>query len=98
MEINETWTLFGALIHQDFLLDYPDFYSGVMEVIKNFSPQQKEEIYFILQNLVTCDYSPAELSEIWRKSGAEIFVMDDEIKKFLSEILSAASNEIKIRL
>ncbi len=90
MEISEAWLLLGSYIHWDFTDQYPDLGSGILDVLKNFSPRQQEELCLFLKNLVTGDYTAAELSEIWDKSGAGFFVLGHEIKAFLSEIFSKA--------
>lgn len=93
MEILEIWVFMGSHIHQDFLLDYPDFFSGISAIVRDLSAAQKEDLYSFLKELTSSKYTAKEQLEIWSKSGAEFFVTESQISDFLSEVFKTVENE-----
>lgn len=87
MELPDIWLLFGAYIHQDFLLDHPDFVSGIREIVGSFSEDQRSQLLTYLAGLVDSSRSGQELAEIWRASGASFLVADDDAREFLRSLI-----------
>ena len=88
MEIIDIWQAFGQLIHQDFLLDYPDLFSGFVEMFNDFPIAQRKELYCFLVQIVNAGHTPEELADIWGQSGSVIWVETDQMPRLFSDLVS----------
>lgn len=85
--MNESWAVFGKHIHQDFLIDHPDFFSGLPFVWKNVPHSLRQEFIISLRQVLSSGARGPALAKLWRDSGAQIFVPDHQIKNFLQQVL-----------
>ena len=95
MEFPEIWLFFGAQIHQDFLIDYPDFLSGIFDLLNDLTENQRVELYEFLKDVKSSGYSNQQLLKIWEGSGAEIFVVSEKINLLFDEIYKATEGKVK---
>ncbi|MDF1846706.1 MAG: hypothetical protein P1U69_05870 [Parvibaculaceae bacterium] len=95
MEITDIWIRFGEHIHQDFLIDFPDFFSGIPDILRNCSAEQKQELQLFLKELMSANISSDERLEAWLASEANIFVTTDQIDAFIQEIAKTVEKDLK---
>jgi hypothetical protein len=95
MEIPEIWFLLGNHLHQDFMVDYPDFISGLMFIIQDFSPNQNIALHNFLLSLKEMSLSNQQLAEIWAKSGSQILIGDQNTQAIYDELLKAVELQLK---
>ena len=93
IEVIDVWLIFGSHIHQDFLMEFPDFYSGIAVIFNDLSSRQQDDVYAFLKSVLESEYTPVEKLEIWNQSGAELFVTPHQIDDFLSKILDTFEAE-----
>lgn len=91
--MNRAWSAFGKQIHQDFLLDHPDFFSGLPMVWQSVPQPLRKEVIVFLRAALESGARGAALSKLWQESGAEIFVPENQIAEFLRQILAAIEAE-----
>lgn len=96
MDIPEIWLFFGSQIHQDFLIDHPDFLTGIIELLGDFSSSQKVELLKFLNHIHSSNLSNLELSEVWRNSGSEIFVSGEKIDLLFDELFLIVKKQTTI--
>ena len=94
MSMPEVWFLFGANIHQDFLLDYPDFVSGILAIVQDLNSEQLKELFLFVHELIESDHTLRHKCEIWDKSGTMISVTPSEINMLLSEVYSVVKESM----
>lgn len=92
-KIPDVWLKFGSAIHQDFLEDYPDFFSGIAEIYTNLTPSEQDELYDIILELNKPDYHMGIKGKYWAKSGAEIGVAGRDRYKFFGEVLATIEKQ-----
>lgn len=93
MEIVDAWMVFGGHIHQGFLRDFPDFFSGVAVIFNDLSSREQEEFCSFLKKLLESGYPATKKLEVWNKSGSELYVTPSQIDAFLSQILDVVEAE-----
>lgn len=72
-QIPKSWTFLGEQIHQDFLIDYPDFWSGVVEIFAGLDAKERQElIRFIHRGIAKEKEKPGMLKKLWFRSGAQV--------------------------
>jgi len=86
------WKKLGESIHQDFMLDYPDFWSGIEEFAKDISKEEREDLIQYLRPLVEIDQPGGHLKRIWKNTGAQIIITRIKPKEFFAELLSRFSS------
>lgn len=86
MQIVEAWLIFGAHIHQDFLLDYPNFIEGVDYILSNMTALETQQLKDFLGTVLNSNVSESEMLDLWQKSGTEILVDKRQIHDFLEMI------------
>ena len=84
MTIPDVWLSFGIFLHQDFLLMYPDFFSGILEFANSLPQSQREEFVLLISDLANSDMSKQEIYEFWNKSGTQLII--DDLPKMFTEI------------
>lgn len=89
----EIWLTFGMLIHQDFLLVHPDFFSGITDIAQGFSPAQRQEVHALLHEILSDKYNNTERVQFWNNSGASFSVLESEIVPWLEQVLEAVKKE-----
>lgn len=94
MQAPDIWIQFGEHIHQDFLDDYPDFVSGIADILRNFSAEQRQELHLFLKELLGADISPDEKLDTWWATEADIFVVTDQIDDFLKQIAKTVEDSL----
>lgn len=87
LEVTETWLQFGSHIHQDFLLDHPEFLSGIQEVYTFLTEHEKEELYQIFLEINNGSYDTTFKENYWEKSGADFFIVGEGINAFFEQAL-----------
>ena len=74
MVIPKVWILFGTFLHQDFLLMYPDFFSGIADFAKGLSPSELQEFKLFISEVVRRDLDSNELQGLWSKSESQLVI------------------------
>jgi len=95
MEITDLWIQFGQHIHQDFLIEFPDFFSGIAFVLTNFSVEQKQELLLFLKELLSADLTPDQKLDIWLASEASFFVSTEQIDVFLRQLAEIVDKDLE---
>ena len=96
MELPEIWLFFGAQIHQDFLIDYPDFLSGISDLLDDLTASQRVELYEFLRDIKSNGYSNQQLAKVWGGSGAEIYIVGERFDLFFDEIYKVVEKSVKL--
>jgi hypothetical protein len=89
------WRKFGSLIHQDFMLDCPDLYSGMEATYAGLTRAEQEEVYAILVKLNADECLTGELKRMWRQSGASYAT--NKPKLFFAEMLRSVEKVRSLR-
>ena len=84
---DEILKLFCTHIHQGFLTDFPDFFSGVTYILNDFTNDQISMLHASLTELNTSGYTNSEKVRTWENAGAQFSVSAKQISAFLDEIL-----------
>ena len=95
MEISEIWLFLGMQIHQDFLIDYPDFFSGVIEVMNDLSYEDRVKLSNYLSDIQSQNLSNIELGKLWESSGSQIFMNGDSIELFYEKLANTVNDSLK---
>lgn len=90
MSIPEVWLSFGIFLHQDFIVMYPDFFSGVVEFAQGLSSAERYEFKTFISEVVSADLSKQELYDLWEKSGSQLRV--DNLPEMFIEIDKTLKN------
>ena len=94
MIVEELWFKFGMMIHQDFLLDHPDFFSGIYDILQNFNFKEKELLHkYLIESIDLCKTNKCKL-DIWINSGAEIIITEGQISDFFEKIIEIVTHDI----
>jgi len=94
MEIPAVWIFFGEYIHQDFLLDYPDFLSGIKFILHDMTTNQRLELLQFLSHINGNEYQKDELIKIWNSSTAQLVFTIDDISRLFSELFKIVNISI----
>lgn len=86
MDAPDVWFALGDQIHQDYLLLYPDFFSGIVEFYLSLSDVEKSTLVDYIDYLLAADFSNRELTNLWSSSGSSYILEDNDMKQFLLEI------------
>jgi hypothetical protein len=86
VEIPQVWFRFGCLVHQDFIDDHADIFSGFSTIFEAMSAADRQELAGFLAHVVA-HRTPEELSEIWYASEAQIWIEPKGFPRFYSELL-----------
>ena len=84
----KVWKKLGGYIHQDYMLDHPDFWSGIEEFRNSLSKAEKIELIQFLRSLVENEQPGGNLKKVWKNSGAQIFMSRVKPSEFFQELLS----------
>ena len=88
----EVWKKLGETIHQDFMLDYPDFWSGIEQFANDITKEEREDLIKYLRPLVENEQPGGLLKRIWGNTGAEIIITRIKPKEFFAELLNRFSS------
>jgi len=86
------WKKLGESIHQDFMLDYPDFWSGIDQFAKDITKEEREELIMFLTPLVENEQPGGSLKRIWENTGSEIIITRIKPKELFTELLNRFSS------
>lgn len=92
VDIPEVWCRFGIMVHQDFLLEHDDVFLGFASVVKELPANDINVLYLFLSEIQAAALSTWEKALLWEKSGAEIFVVGEEVHSFFSKLLETVEN------
>src|SRR6056297_2112207 len=74
-----SWRKLGKHLHQDFLIEYPDFYSGISKLIMELSPSQSAEIERFLSKTLSSEAPGGCARRAWSELDAEFMPSDPKI-------------------
>lgn len=83
----KVWKKLGGYLHQDYMLEYPDYWSGIDEFRSNLSDAERVELIQFLRPLVENEQPGGALKRVWKNSGAQIFIARVKPKEFYQELL-----------
>lgn len=83
----EVWKKLGGYLHQDYMLMYPDFWSGISEFSASLNCNERDELITYLTLLTTVELPGGELKKRWRNSGAQIVLRRGKPKEFFLQLL-----------
>lgn len=89
----EVWKKLGRYLHQDFMLDYPDFWSGIDSFISELDATEQARLIQFLEALVENEQPGGVFKKVWAKSGAQIYVAAATPRDFYVELLEHARNQ-----
>ncbi len=82
----EAWRRFGSLLHQDFLVFHPDFWSGVRLIFQDMSDRDRQELLAFLGGVEQA--GPDELVRLWDSSGAGVWLPVMEMPRHFTLLAS----------
>lgn len=91
----EVWKKLGNYLHQDFMLDYPDFWSGIEDFASGLGSAEQEQLIQFLESLVRNEQPGGALKKVWLKSGAQVLVAAASTKEFYVELLQHVRNQMR---
>jgi len=94
LDIPEVWYTFAELFHQDFLVEHPDFVTGLRLVLEGLSADSRLDLLQFLQTILGSGMSSAELVAIWEGTETSIIVPGDDIEKFFQLIASELESSL----
>lgn len=80
------------MVHQDFLLEHNDVFLGFASVLKELPTNDIDVLHLFLSEIQAAALSTWEKALLWEKSGAEIFVVGEEVHSFFSKLLETVEN------
>lgn len=90
----DIWFELGSYIHQDFLLQFTDFKSGILDFCSDLSADQIDELYAFVQGVINANYSGDQLAEVWEGSGAQI-LFHPQSSEAAFEVMQAALRQCR---
>lgn len=85
----QAWKVFGSHIHQDFLLEYPQFFEGLSMVYRCLKEPEQRALLAYLTQLTNESIDPSVKAKAWAESGSEILIAVSQVDEFLLQVLAA---------
>ena len=85
------WRKLGGYLHQDYMLDFPDFWSGIDAFSSDLSKAERIELIRFLRPLVENEQPGGHLKKLWKNSGAQINITRVKPKELFEELLKRVS-------
>lgn len=73
----EIWFELGSYIHQDFLIHFPDFKSGIFDFCRDLPRHKVEELSIFVGGVLAENYSGEQLADIWNDNGSNLLFEPD---------------------
>lgn len=86
--VPEVWKKLGKYLHQDYMLDYPDFWSGIDDFSSGLDSPDQERLIQYLESLVNNEHPGGTLKKVWRESGSQIAVAAASTREFYVDLLN----------
>ena len=86
------WKKMGEHLHQDYLYDHPDFYSGITEFAEDLSSSERKELRQFLVYLTENEFAGGVLKRVWAETNGYIGIRPrgkDKWKDLYIELLRA---------
>jgi len=94
LDTPEVWYSMGEYIHQDFLLQFPDFISGLRDFFGDASEEEVNDMRIFLNELKKLHYSDEQLERLWLNSGSNLVWDGAGVRAILGE-LEVILSEVK---
>ena len=72
VSIPPVWKKLGEHLHQDFLLDHPDFNSGIAEFASDLSDEELQELRDFLKHLTENEFAGGVLKRVWAETDGYV--------------------------
>ena len=84
---SEIFTLFVSYIHQDFLIDYPDFYPGISEILGYMSQEERSSLIGFINNLEEAELTDKELADLWNNQNSGVIITQQDATAFFEKLI-----------
>jgi len=91
----EIWFELGNYSHQNFLIQFPDFKSGIIDFCRDLPADQVNELYLFIDRVLEANYDGDKLAEIWEDSGAQI-LFEAQSAEAAFEVTKAALKKCRL--
>ena len=76
------------------MIDNPDLLQGFREIFDRFRSAQRHELHQFLGDMLSPELSARGLSLLWSESGANLLVVEEDMRNFLEVILQELETSI----
>lgn len=89
-KIPEVWIGLGQRLHQDYLVTYPDFWTGIDEFVSELPDHERCELVSFLRHVMEGEPDNGSLRKVWKASGAQVVLAGRgaALKRFFIELLA----------
>lgn len=85
----EIWFELGSYIHQDFLVQFPDFKSGIVDFCSSQTSQDLETLKDFISELLAPNASNSRIAQVWSDGGAQVLVDEPSARDFVEAVQDA---------
>lgn len=82
----KAWKMLGEQLHQDFILIYEDFETGLTSLFEQFDERERAEIAEYLEYLRQPCITDEQRFSAWAATGAAFLPASSQIAKFIDQV------------
>jgi hypothetical protein len=98
MQAPPEWAKLGRRMHQDFLVEYPDFVGGFAALTRTFSADERRRLLDYLRYLSSTDLPGGEHKRRWDELGTDFSIRPSgkqTWRDFYHSILAAIQGDVR---